>query len=46
MIYIRFSDNVDGSGMYPEGTVGKYIGIATTSGEVDSTYLSDYHNYK
>mgnify|MGYP006923207380 CR=1 FL=1 len=46
MIYIRFSDNADGSGMYPEGTVGKYIGIATTSGEVDSTYLSDYHNYK
>ena len=46
MIYIRFSDNADGSGMYPEGTVGKYIGVATTSGEVDSNYLSNYRNYK
>ena len=46
MIYIRFSDNSDGSGMYPEGTVGKYIGVAAVSGEVDSNYLSDYLNYK
>lgn len=46
MIYIRFSDNADGSSMFPEGTVGKYIGVATTSGEVDSNYLSDYLNYK
>lgn len=46
MIYIRFSDNSNGSGMYPEGTVGKYIGIAAVSGEVDSNYLSDYLNYK
>ena len=45
-IYIRFSNVSTGADMLPEGSVGKYIGIATFTGEVDSTILSDYTRYK
>ena len=45
-LYIRFSDLPTGEDMYPEGTIGKYIGVATFNGSVTESQIDNYLNYK
>ena len=45
-IYVRFSNSETGYPMLDVDSVGKYIGIATFTGSVDSALLDDYTQYK
>lgn len=45
-IHVRFSNSETGYPMLDINSVGKYIGVATFTGNVDSVLLEDYTQYK
>lgn len=49
-IYVRFSENPDGADMFTPENIGnkrpKYIGVATSTGELDESSLNNPDNFK